>query len=217
MPNWCQNTATFRHEDPTQIDRLVKGFVNERLFGEFLPTPEPLCRTVEIGDNYNERLAELAKANLVEFGYPSWYEWNIKHWGVKWDVGEEMDSVTRIDENTVRLSFDTAWNSPVNFYEHLAAELDFDITAYYLEEGMGFVGKFTSDGGDESYNFDGSEDLEDIPEDICEHWDLASICEQREEWDDGWGDEEDADIDEDDTADADTESADGETPGKDRS
>lgn len=212
MPNWCSNTATFHHEDPTQIDRLVKGFVNERLFGEFLPTPEPLCQTVEIGDNYNERLAELLKANLVKFGYSSWYEWNIEHWGVKWDVGEELDSVTRIDDNTVKLSFDTAWNSPVRFYEYLAAELDFDITAFYLEEGMGFVGKYTSDGGDESYNFDGSEDLEDIPEDICEHWDLAGICEQREDWDDEDTIQDD-DSDEDDTADADPESADGETPG----
>ena len=132
---------------------------------------------------------------------------------MKWDVGEELDSVTRIDDNTVKLSFDTAWNSPVRFYEHLAAELDFDITAYYLEEGMGFVGKYTSDGGDESYNFDGSEDLEDIPDDIREFWDLDTICEWRDD-DDGDGDDGD---DEDDTADADPESADGETPGKDRS
>ena len=163
---------------------------------------------MEIGDNYNERLAELAKANLVEFGYPSWYEWNIEHWGVKWDVGEELDSVTRIDDNTVKLSFDTAWNSPVRFYEHLAAELDFDITAYYLEEGMGFVGKYTSDGGDESYNFDGSEDLEDIPDDIREFWDLDTICEWRDD-----GDGDDGDDDEDDTAsNEDAERQDGETP-----
>jgi hypothetical protein len=213
MPNWAQNTATFRHEDPKQIDRIVDGFVKERLFGEFLPTPEPLCRTVEIGDDYNERLAELAKANLVEFGYPSWYEWNIQHWGVKWDVGEETDGVTRIDENTVRLSFDTAWNPPVNFYEHLAAELDFDITAYYLEEGMGFVGKFTSEGGDEHFNFDGSEDLEDIPEDICEHWDLAGICELRGDWED---DDADDDFD-DDATDPDTESGDGTAPSDEKS
>jgi len=213
MPNWCSNTATFRHEDPTQIDRLVKGFVNEQLFGEFLPTPEPLSRTVEIGDDYNERVAAQSTANLIEFGYPSWYEWNIEHWGTKWDVGEEMDSVTRIDENTVKLSFDTAWNPPVSFYEHLAAELDFDITAYYLEEGMGFVGKYTSEEGDENFNFDGSEDLEDIPEDICEHWDLAGICELRGDWED---DDADDDFD-DDATDPDTESGDGTAPSDEKS
>ena len=213
MPNWAQNTATFRHEDPKQIDRIIDGFVNERLFGEFLPTPEPLCRTIEIGDDYNERVAAQSTANLLEFGYPSWYEWNIEHWGTKWDVGEEMDSVTRIDENTVKLSFDTAWNPPVSFYEHLAAELDFDITAYYLEEGMGFVGKYTSEEGDENFNFDGSEDLEDIPEDICEHWDLAGICELRGDWED---DDADDDFD-DDATDPDTESGDGTAPSDEKS
>jgi hypothetical protein len=211
MPNWCQNTATFHHEDPKQIDRIVDGLANERLFGEFLPCPKEL---LDMGSPLSD--AEQAEANVEKYGAADWYQWCINNWGTKWDVGEEVDTATRIDENTVKLSFDTAWNPPVNFYEHLAAELDFDITAYYLEEGMGFAGKYTSDAGDESYNFDGNEDLEDIPEDICEHWDLASICEQREDWDDEDTIQDD-DSDEDDTADADPESADGETPGKEKS
>jgi hypothetical protein len=214
MPNWNQNTATFRHADPAQVDRLVDGFVNERLFGEFFPTPKELSETVEIGERYNERVAALEAANLEKFGYAGWYDWNIDAWGTKWDVGEEMDSVTRIDERTVQLSYDTAWSPPIAFYEQMS-EAGWEITAYYLEEGMGFVGKYTSDGGDESYNFDGSEDLEDIPEDICEHWDLAGICEQREDWDDE--DTIQDDDDDDDTADAGDKSGYGETPGKDRS
>ena len=52
---------------------------------------------------------------------------------------------------------------------------------FYLEEGMGFVGKYTSQDGDESFNFDGAEDLEDIPDDIREFWDLDTICEWRDE------------------------------------
>ena len=208
MPNWNQNSAIITHEDPAQIDRLIEGFKNERLFGEFLPTPEPLCRTVEIGDDYDERLAELAKANLIEFGYPSWYEWNIKHWGVKWDVGEESDDIDRVDDNKVKLSFDIAWGPPIAFYDYLTEELDFDVTAFYLEEGMGFVGKYTTDDGDESFNFDGSEDLEDIPDDIREFWDLDTICEWRDD-----GDGDDGDDDEDDTAsNEDAERQDGETP-----
>jgi hypothetical protein len=50
------------------------------------------------------------------------------------------------------------------------------------------VGKYTSTDGDESFNFDGSEDLEDIPDDIRKFWDLDTICE--------WRDEEDSDEEE---------------------
>jgi hypothetical protein len=64
-----------------------------------------------------------------------------------------------------------------------------------MEEGVGFVGRYTTEDGDESFNFDGEEDLEDIPSDIREYWDLDGICEQREDWDDE--DELDEDIVED--------------------
>jgi len=212
MPNWNQNTATFRHADPAQVDRLVDGFVNDRLFGEFFPTPKELSETVEIGEHYNERVAALEAANLEKFGYAGWYDWNIDAWGTKWDVGEEMDSVARIDERTVRLSYDTAWGPPIAFYEKMS-EAGWEITAYYLEEGMGFVGKYTSEEGDENFNFDGSEDLEDIPEDICEHWDLAGICELRGDWED---DDADDDFD-DDATDPDTESGDGTAPSDEKS
>jgi len=53
---------------------------------------------------------------------------------------------------------------------------------------VGFVGKYNSTDGDENYNFDGSEDLEDIPDDIREFWDLDTICE--------WRDAEEDDVEE---------------------
>jgi hypothetical protein len=81
---------------------------------------------------------------------------------------------------------------------------------------MGFVGKYTTDDGDESFNFDGSEDLEDIPDDIREFWDLDTICEWRADEDDEDTIQDDDD-DEDDTADAGDESGYGETPGKEQS
>ena len=206
MPNWNQNSVIITHEDPTQIDRLVEGFKNERLFGEFLPCPKEL---LDMGSPLSD--AEQAEANVEKYGAADWYQWCINNWGTKWDVGEESDGIDRIDDNKVKLSFDTAWGPPIAFYEYLDEELDFGITAFYLEEGMGFAGKYSSESGDESFNFDGSEDLEDIPDDIREFWDLDTIC----QWRDDEEDEDtiqDDDSDEDDTADADPESADEEAP-----
>ena len=194
MPNWNQNSAIITHEDPTQIDRLIEGFKNERLFGEFLPCPKEL---LDMGSPLSD--AEQAEANVEKYGASDWYQWCINNWGTKWDVGEESDGIDRVDDNKVKLSFDTAWGPPIAFYEYLDEELDFEITAFYLEEGMGFAGKYSSESGDESFNFDGSEDLEDIPDDIREFWDLDTICQWRadEEEDD---DTVEDDADEDDTA-----------------
>jgi len=206
MPNWNQNSVIITHEDPTQIDRLIEGFKNERLFGEFLPCPKEL---LDMGSPLSD--PEQSAANVEKYGAADWYQWCINNWGTKWDVGEESDGIDRIDDNKVKLSFDTAWGPPVAFYEYLDEELDFGITAFYLEEGMGFAGKYSSESGDESFNFDGSEDLEDIPDDIREFWDLDTIC----QWRDDEEDEDtiqDDDSDEDDTADADPESADEEAP-----
>jgi Ferredoxin-like domain in Api92-like protein len=208
MPNWNQNSVIITHEDPTQIDRLVEGFKNKRLFGEFLPCPKEL---LDMGSPLSD--AEQAEANVEKYGAADWHQWCINNWGTKWDVGEESDGIDRVDDNKVKLSFDTAWGPPVSFYEYLDEELDFGITAFYLEEGMGFVGKYTSEEGDENFNFDGSEDLEDIPEDICEHWDLAGICELRGDWED---DDADDDFD-DDATDPDTESGDGTAPSDEKS
>ena len=197
MPNWCNNNVIASHADPALIERLVKGYSESKLFGEFFPCPEELSATVEIGEDYNSRLAELAKANLVKFGYPSWYEWCIDNWGVKWDAGNETDEdLDCTDPNKVQLSFDTAWQPPVAFYEKLT-DMGFDITAFYLEEGQGFVGKYTSETGDNNFNFDGAEDLEDIPDDIRKFWDLDTICE--------WREESDLELDEDHSADDETQ------------
>jgi hypothetical protein len=208
MPNWNQNSATFRHEDPAQIDRIVDGYNNSRLFGEFIPCPPELLESVEIGENYNERVAAKNAENMAKHRYSDWYDWSITHWGTKWDVGEEADMLDRRDPNTVQISFDTAWSPPVAFYKALTG-MGFDMTAYYLEEGMGFVGKYTSEEGDEYFNFDGSEDLEDIPDDIRQFWDLDTICEWRDDEDDDDNDEDDNDGD-DAGADEDAESDDGE-------
>jgi Ferredoxin-like domain in Api92-like protein len=185
MPNWCQNFAEFRHEDPTQVHRLLAAYKEQRLFTEFVPCPVDLLESTPIGEDYVERDKARQQANTEKHGYPSWYEWCIANWGTKWDIAEADWHMGDLDEDAtmVGVSFDTAWGPPVKFYEIMTAA-GWDITAHYLEEGQGFVGKFTSEDGDEGYDFDGSEDLEDIPEDIKEHWDLASICEMREDEED---------------------------------
>ncbi len=149
MPNWCSNGITLRHADPAMIDRVMNG--KDGLLMEFIPTPQELVDTVAGFMGEDKRAAHEAqmKNNIEKYGYKDWYDWNIAHWGTKWDVS--LDSVNRVDANTVEASFESAWSPPTGAYEKLCA-LGFEIKAYYNEPGMCFVGVW--EGNEEDYNDD---------------------------------------------------------------
>ena len=153
MPNWCSNGITLRHADPAMIDRVIKG--REGLLMEFLPTPKELVETVAGFVGEDKEAAHLAQqaANIEKHGYANWYDWNINKWGTKWDVS--LESVDRVDDNTVTAAFESAWAPPTNAYEKLE-ELGFEVTAYYYEPGMGFVGKWDN-GFDDYFEYHGQD------------------------------------------------------------
>ena len=174
MPNWCSNTATFTHEDPEQIQRLIKAAMAGKLFNEFLPCPPELLEEVPIGDDYVQRRDALIARNQELHGYDSWYEWNVDNWGTKWDIGEvdEDCMVKNPDGKSVSFSFDTAWAPPLGFYD----DIEFTVEAYYHEPGMGFCGKWTTEDGDAYYEVSSEQSIEDIensiPSDILETFNI---------------------------------------------
>lgn len=191
MPNWCNNGITLRHADPTMIDRVIKG--KEGLLMEFLPTPQELVDTVSGFMGEDKRAAHKAQqaANIEKYGFKDWYEWNINNWGTKWDFS--LDSVERVDPNTVKASFESAWSPPVDAYVKLLG-LGFFIEALYYEPGMCFVGKFVGDEDDHSddyYEYGGhnsgtvreaiGEELDDyfgISEEMAQYEDENEISEE---------------------------------------
>lgn len=133
MPNYCENTATFTHKDPTQLQRIV-DLVNadKPLFQEFVPMPE---------------------------GEEDWYNWNIENWGTKWDTS--VNYITESPDNTsVSLSFDTAWSPPISFYDAME-QLGFGVEAYYNEPGMGFCGVY-KDGDEECFEYSNFDEIPDF-------------------------------------------------------
>ena len=67
MPNWCDNSVTFSHDDKTKIDQIEQelmkwnnGKGDCQLFQVIHPRP----------------------ADKDE----SWYDWNVSNWGCKWDA-----------------------------------------------------------------------------------------------------------------------------------
>jgi hypothetical protein len=172
MPNWCGNNAEFNNDDVAEVAKLEAHlkFLDEKksdnnieagLFGYFVPRPPEF----DEGE--------------------SWYSWNIENWGTKWEAS--IYSWEKLNDNSIRINFDTAWAPPTAFYEFLARETEWYVTATYYEPGMSFVGSNIA-GDDEYYQIEGLESLDDIPEDLLEEY---NIREQMEEWE-----EENEDFDE---------------------
>lgn len=178
MPNWCNNHATLTHSDSTLIDKIEQA---EGVLQALIPCPEELNDgelTTSYGDEAKQKVVDAKKAAMIaKYGFASWYDWNIANWGTKWDLCEVTK--TRIDANTIQLSFDTAWSPPVEAYETLTG-LEFGVKAFYHEPGMCFAGIY-EDGIDECYqDWGDSQGARDtLPKELDE---MFAISEQQEEW-----------------------------------
>jgi len=156
MPNWCSNHITVRGTDPVAIKRLADAFDAGEFCGTVVPMPEELNITSGfLGDPVEQaELEAKSKANLEKYGYANWYDFNVANWGTKWEIGGNGD-VAEIEDDGLSFSasFESAWSPPTQICEALA-EQGFDVTLYYYEPGMGFVGKW-EDGCDDYYEFSG--------------------------------------------------------------
>jgi len=155
MPNWCSNHITVRGTDQAEIQRLAKAFSDGGLCHAVIPCPQDLTNTVSgfLGSGDEQAALEAkTKANIEKYGYGNWYDFQVANWGTKWDV--TCDSV-EIDEDGLGFSgtFESAWSPPIRIAEALV-EQGFEVTLYYYEPGMGFVGKF-EDGSDDYYEYSG--------------------------------------------------------------
>lgn len=157
MPNWCSNYISVRGTNSAEIKRLADAFDSGELCQAVIPVPEDLQIVAgRVGAEDNPEQIELerkTKENLEKYGAGNWYDFCVNKWGTKWDVnvGGECDR----DEDGLGFngSFDSAWSPPMGIVEELTAR-GFEVTLYYYEPGMGFVGKY-EDGCDDYYELSG--------------------------------------------------------------
>jgi hypothetical protein len=77
-------------------------------------------------------------------------------WGTKWDVDTEGLEFTDNGDGTAEISgyFDSAWSPPIEAYQQFCEDMDgVFLEAYYEEGGMCFVGYWSSEGGDDYYEY----------------------------------------------------------------
>lgn len=185
MPNWCSNVVTLRHADAAMLIRAQEGFKKGELLQTFIPCPQSLRDTeaTHYPDGH-ERKAEhdaLVASNLAEHGFANWYDWQVAHWGTKWDVGSDDDGAD-IEDGVLTLSFDSAWSPPIGAYETLEDVCGFEIEAFYYEPGMAFCGSWAG-GVDECIDIPSTsaEAEQVIPEVIDEMFDIVNSMAMWEE------------------------------------
>jgi len=158
MPNWCANVVVVSHADKSKLDEFRQLAMDNQtkvsagFMNVLLPRP----------------------AGEEE----SWYDWNVSNWGTKWDVDVY---VTEDTDESVTLSFDSAWAPPVRFYDYLT-EQGYTVKGYYYESGMGFAGIYENGQNDE-YALEGDADdvAATIPEELDEMFNIVGYIRDWEE------------------------------------
>jgi len=90
---------------------------------EGITTPKELC----------EFLLKSGKADLIEgqkalnnkknYGFKTWYDWACAKWGTKWNAycqNIELGGSDGIKRSFARITFDTAWTTPLPIFEKLS-------------------------------------------------------------------------------------------------
>ena len=107
----------------------------------------------------------------------SWYYWNLRNWGTKWDVAcgdDEQYPDTRFewtDDGDAMYHFNTAWSQPEEAIQKLSSQfptLEFDLE---FEEEQGWGGKITFVDGEKV-----EESYYDIPDSHDAHVKLDKDC-----------------------------------------
>jgi hypothetical protein len=126
MPNYCSNKVVLKGKE----DRL--DWI-ENIEFDF----HKICPVIAFDDFKcnDERLNEGNKSE----GHHYNYSWCKEMWGTKWTA--DICQIDRISPEELHIHFTTAWCPPEGIYKSLLA-FQLDVTATYVEEGVGFFGIF---------------------------------------------------------------------------
>jgi hypothetical protein len=162
MPNWVYNGLTIEG-NPEQVDKLV-----EQMNKPFVDSITPIG-DLSFANNKQRKYVNpiFAFHNIIaptdleaykqqpdfkaEGEQNDWYSWNVRNWGVKWDVAVAEDSkyietymegpVTNGDNKVVYYNFDTAWGIADKAISNLSAQYPTLLFTLSYEEETGWGGE----------------------------------------------------------------------------
>ena len=160
MPNWVFNHLTVKG-DSKDID-VVKAQLNSP-FSKEHTSWNPKTQTLDTATTtYSNPVfafwnivrptdlytyAQQSDPNAdpkVAWSGDNWYDWNIRNWGCKWDVGISDNneflgtSMDELKDGGVQYNFDTAWSPPSEAIEKLSSQHPNLTFKLYYEEEQGW-------------------------------------------------------------------------------
>lgn len=141
MPRELKITSNFSTSllQPTKTLEEIKTTLSGR--GDFFADPETRKNFLAAFWNY------------LTIGHPTWYEWALANWGVKWNAFNTWSKVENI------LDFETAWNGVPSLIEKISTKFP-DVTLIYIyasQDAGCTVGAFTFNSDDPLDFFSGGE------------------------------------------------------------
>jgi len=180
MPNWCGNTLEISSSNAETIATFkeqARAEWTDLSLENFLPTPGPLLDTSHCtppGDPRKRQEFDRVRAtNLFEYGSADWYDWNIEHWGTKWDV---VAKLVESRQHCLAYAFDSAWSPPLAWLRHVSAHFaDACFFLSFAEPDMGLAGTAVAVAGNVDahpvkLDMDWGEDAEDGEGDAVAEW-----------------------------------------------
>lgn len=183
MPNFCHNILALRGSNQAEVQRLADAFRHGEFCNAVIPIPAELFDpdTGSYGGEDADRKDQLRAELTEKYGFSGWYEFRIKSWGTKWDVGEEDSIEMDADGLGFRASFDSAWTPPFGIVKQLIDD-GFEVVLNYYEPGVGFVGR-SGNCFDDYFEFNGldSRTVRDtIGKDLDDIWGISESIKLQE-------------------------------------
>lgn len=151
MDSYLQK-AKIQLEKEQKADRLAKQ------------QAEPESITIEGGkvliEDLQEKLNNFDMSDVMdkyqfglEFG-EDWWNWNIRNWGTKWEIGDS-GSVHRADDNKLIYDWATAWSPCVQALDKLAEQYPtITMVLKCHDEGDMFAAEIHWEGGEQTFDCD---------------------------------------------------------------
>jgi len=167
MPNWC--AVSMQIEGPKEgVEELVRA------------------ATEGVGEDHDGMPKGLLSVMAPVAGEKTTSSQSAE-WGTKWDV-TDAEVLAEDDFGDGRVSvdlvFDTAWSPPIEAVETFLGENeDYSVRMQYFEPGIAFVGEYTAERGEETYQYEqATADTvrNHIPEHLVEQFDLEGVLEEWE-------------------------------------
>nr|BAR14941.1 hypothetical protein [uncultured Mediterranean phage uvMED] len=150
MPNWCRNriSITGAKED---IDTLLTDITNENNTYSLIntmPTPKEFegmhsgaitideirySNWYEDDDGTKRPVMDMQLDDLKEkYNCTNSIDWQYLNWGTKW--GDCDTEVTKVNDNTLAVWFESAWGEPFLLLQHIAETYKLKIVNKHLDE-----------------------------------------------------------------------------------